>query len=573
MKITSLMLENFRSVSSPIKIDFKPITLLFGPNSAGKSSILQAFLAFREALRSNNADPRKVYGGGEDIDLGGFTSLIHGHNTSREISIRVGFTIDADGISDDSELSEQIENSKRSGLRFESGLNINKMNYKSGFVEIKTAFDHKAKTPFIKEYSVGFDNELFGTISRDFLNARIVLTLNKTNKFLVVHSTQFSENDDQMFAEWYRHLADRLRSINNGLGDGIELESDDLNSCVIPIWGKSLKIIDNETEEAEFRSYSNTLSQIFVVTGAVLQKHIDSAIYLGPMRAMPARNYEAPPTVDINRWVNGMAAWDTLCIRNQTSKDLSDFFVQQVSNFISSPKNLDLGYSLKISEGRELKNVNVILGELNRLYEDEDSTAPLVARLRSHLQDARSFLKVQLIDEKRHIPVEADDIGVGVSQVIPVVVGAMDPKHKIFFVEQPEIHIHPRVQCALADLFVEQIYSAPDKLFVLETHSEHLILRLLRRIREATEEVQKIAEGSSAQLNLLPDENKKSTPQMEFIELTQSRRKISCDQVAVIYIESDENGMSVTNIPINEDGEFNSPWPSGFFEERMDEVF
>lgn len=60
---------------------------------------------------------------------------------------------------------------------------------------------------------------------------------------------------------------------------------------------------------------------------------------------------------------------------------------------------------------------------------------------------------------------------------------ALDGKKRLIAIEQPELHIHPRLQAAIGDLFVESIQKNGHR-FIIETHSEHLILRLLRRIRE-----------------------------------------------------------------------------------------
>ncbi|MCU0284892.1 MAG: AAA family ATPase [Acidobacteria bacterium] len=76
------------------------------------------------------------------------------------------------------------------------------------------------------------------------------------------------------------------------------------------------------------------------------------------------------------------------------------------------------------------------------------------------------------------------DVGFGVSQVLPVVVLCYHmPKNSIILLEQPEIHLHPSVQAALADLFIE-IISKRDIQIILESHSEHLLRRIQRRIAE-----------------------------------------------------------------------------------------
>src|SRR6266568_2085288 len=76
------------------------------------------------------------------------------------------------------------------------------------------------------------------------------------------------------------------------------------------------------------------------------------------------------------------------------------------------------------------------------------------------------------------------DVGVGVSQVLPVVVQCFyaAPGSTVIF-EQPEIHLHPRVQAALADLLVEAA-TAGGVQFIVESHSEHFLRRLQRRVAE-----------------------------------------------------------------------------------------
>ena len=76
MKPKFLKLRNFKSIGSEAQvIELAPITLLFGPNSAGKSTVLQSLIYLREVLISGNYDPDKTTLGGEWLDLGGFRNL------------------------------------------------------------------------------------------------------------------------------------------------------------------------------------------------------------------------------------------------------------------------------------------------------------------------------------------------------------------------------------------------------------------------------------------------------------------------------------------------------------------
>ncbi len=86
--------------------------------------------------------------------------------------------------------------------------------------------------------------------------------------------------------------------------------------------------------------------------------------------------------------------------------------------------------------------------------------------------------------------VDLPDVGFGISQVLPVLVQCFyAPPGSIIIMEQPEIHLHPRAQSALADVMIDVIksrenYSARNIQLIIETHSEHFLRRLQRRIAE-----------------------------------------------------------------------------------------
>ena len=88
------------------------------------------------------------------------------------------------------------------------------------------------------------------------------------------------------------------------------------------------------------------------------------------------------------------------------------------------------------------------------------------------------------------LDLDITDVGFGVSQVLPVVVrGFLAPRDSVTLVEQPEIHLHPKMQAELADLFIEMVLGrkrqhAGRRCLVVETHSEYLLKRLRRRLAE-----------------------------------------------------------------------------------------
>lgn len=79
------------------------------------------------------------------------------------------------------------------------------------------------------------------------------------------------------------------------------------------------------------------------------------------------------------------------------------------------------------------------------------------------------------------------NVGVGVSQVLPIIVMALlAPSGSALIFEQPELHLHPKVQARLADFFLAMALQG--KQCILETHSEYLIERMRKRIAESQEE-------------------------------------------------------------------------------------
>jgi predicted ATPase len=81
-------------------------------------------------------------------------------------------------------------------------------------------------------------------------------------------------------------------------------------------------------------------------------------------------------------------------------------------------------------------------------------------------------------------PVLITDVGFGVSQILPVLALCFFvPEGSTVILEQPEIHLHPRVQAGLADALIETALVRNVQIIV-ESHSEHLLMRLQRRVAE-----------------------------------------------------------------------------------------
>lgn len=98
MPITKITIENFKGIAGRVEIPIRSITLLFGGNSAGKSTILQALLYLRELMEGRNPDADQLLAGGNGLDLGGFQEFVHGRKTENKICIGIELRLDGDGL-------------------------------------------------------------------------------------------------------------------------------------------------------------------------------------------------------------------------------------------------------------------------------------------------------------------------------------------------------------------------------------------------------------------------------------------------------------------------------------------
>ena len=146
-------------------------------------------------------------------------------------------------------------------------------------------------------------------------------------------------------------------------------------------------------------------------------------------------------------------------------------------------------------------------------------------------------MTITLIDIRTKTPVTPVDVGYGLNQLMPVIVeGVSNLPGSVICVEQPEVHLHPRLQGHISDMIIEtSLRQRPaGKQWIVETHSEMLIRRIQTRIRQG--------------------------------------RLMSSD-VSLIYVDQRPAiGSVIEVIRLDEDGDFVDEWPDGFFEEGYAEL-
>jgi hypothetical protein len=133
-----------------------------------------------------------------------------------------------------------------------------------------------------------------------------------------------------------------------------------------------------------------------------------------------------------------------------------------------------------------------------------------------------------------------ENVGSGLSQILPVVLALHTTGDSLALIEQPELHLHPKMQAQMADVILDSAKQLPRKQFFIETHSENLLLRFLRRLRET------------------------------YLGVTGTL--IYPEDMSIHQIIRDDVGSKILRLEVLESGEILESWTSGFVEIRLDDI-
>ena len=218
-----------------------------------------------------------------------------------------------------------------------------------------------------------------------------------------------------------------------------------------------------------------------------------------------------------------MGAWDAL-------QDGDDKLIDVVSDWLGDEDKLNAGYRLERKNIIEFDEADPAFVNIIQRKTDTDEVAEFL------LTGGIKKTEVVINPLNTDLQLRPHDVGVGISQVVPVVATAMAGQNRLLAIEQPELHLHPKFQAELADLFIESALGETRNLIILETHSEHLVHRFMRRIRET--------------------EQKRNSP----------RRELRTTDIAINYLSKTEGSSSISRIDVDVNGEFIQPWPDDFFD-------
>jgi predicted ATPase len=570
MKINQLRLKNFKSIGDKRQfIDFSDITMLFGANSVGKSTVIQSLIYLYEILCKGNLDPDKTDLGGESVDLGGFRNLVHMRDLNKEIEIGVRFKLE----SGDSLLSytSRLEDDLITEHGYEEARDF-LYEVHEFVLTLSIAWSERLQKVMVSSYTLTLEDPLdIADDEDDAIENPLYVTsilCSADGKMIELKGIPFtpytlqSQLDNRGDYEPLRQLHEVLNSLipdvehemlrqnvlSNRIASNKALDEEVLSwkiaeNHTFALMGQKdalpllsgLKIGEDnwreglsEEDEAGIVAISAILNTAISGTLMLATRWLENFIYIGPLREVPSRAIEpSPKTPNSSRWSKGLSAWEQL-------HSFDDKQIATINQWLGRDA-LQTGYQIDIKRYRELEENHALYTILNS---EPDLDELLV--IQSLLDEIPVKTRIALLEEQSDLEVVPTDIGVGISQLFPIVVLASIKKSGLAAIEQPELHIHPKLQTELAELFISAKKNQSSQ-FLLETHSEHLILRLLRRIREG--------ENDSKLSVLLPKD------------------------VAVNYVARGETGAEFTRLPITEDGDFEKKWPEGFFDERDQELF
>ena len=599
--ISGLRIGNFKAFSDTQHIPIRPLTLIFGPNSSGKSSLIHSLILAHHGMKKGDLDVHRTEIGGDSVDLGGFKQYIFNRDADRQvdwaielntnkfegrlgeifkpakkilIGVTIGLVFDIE-IPGDSDLFETtideifnlVEQAKKKGeevpdifVQLSELERVKKSRYQS--LKLK---DIITKKPRINTYRVDADGLPLLKMSirkSGFMRLDTVNNEHPVLKSLMEAIFESSTTTDKITEEDFDVL-------NNAISELVSKITVDTPKFLPHAIRKDDQSISKEANAllaiSKSRRKEDLLSalNIFfprivdeIIRGLteITEKQLNRFRYLGPLRSYPPRHLAFAQYHDPNWLAGGGYAWDEI----GKQPDLKD----KINEWLGNPEKLSTNYELiahhlltiddlKESHSKRVSEIedayiediqsDDFVHDINYLFE---TIYDIPKDLKTIEQNLTEIKELVLRDKRTETTVSHRDVGIGISQVLPVLASAYANKDSIIAIEQPEIHLHPGLQAELGDVFIESALGENKNTFIIETHSEHIILRLLRRIRET-------AEGT----------------------LEDGICPIAPSDIAVVYAQPTPKGAILKELRVTEEGEFRDSWPEGFFTERAKELF
>jgi len=488
--LTNITLENFKAFQKLDNLKVKPITILCGTNSCGKSSILQSILLLKQTLESKKPNQNLLLNG-RFVDLGYPEDVIFRKKIENILSF--DFTFDTKNNKSPNENVWIIP----IGL-FVQELIGGESNpfYKSHYI-----INYRISLKIVNGQKIS-ESENLRRLEIDQICVK-VLEKNKFGDKPEIVLSMKNIKDDLFKVEWSNLLV-RVKSIPNKeekISGSTRVRTQFEN--LIPASYFSLEFSD-EHEETAYLTLRNSLNLIHYL----VKDFFGLYSYIGPLRhsqKVAPGFYFGDDIVDIG---NSGENAPFLFLKDKTKLLIDHWFYDKKNDSFSSKPSVSLEgafnewFSLMEIEGFE----GVINNRIINLY-----------------------LNANKYDDTK---IDISQVGFGVSQMFPIILeGLRMKKGSTLLLEQPEIHLHPNLQMKMADYFISLALSG--KRVMAETHSDHIINRLVRRIVE--------------------DENNNLK-----------------DLIGIYFIKPSENGAIFEEVIVDENKGI-ANWPPDFFDQTASE--
>lgn len=513
--------KNYKAFDNA-KLSISPITILLGTNSSGKTSIFNLLLALDQTFGLDKTYNSALRINGPKVSMGEDINIIRDRKYQNILTIK--FDLERKDV-------EKVIHKKYYTLLWSLNILLNQIGKKNNITKLST---YKSIIHNLDE------EEIHSNLEPDFFVSLLTNTL--STDFLLNNGDLPQDISD--LKKYLNGLADSLKqciklketiikSINESknLQFGYQLHRKPRGKKVLVkensliVNGEKLIVIDVEAQKISYLGTDKI--EIF------LEK--TSPISYSGLKINPSDLESKEPNI-VEKFF-----WEVMNgLYEIVKKDFAPGMLNHVSPLRAHPQRY---YLLDESNFVTTLDANrgVDLAEILKLNKDLKEKVNKWLKqfgLAADVQELSELInKIKITQNK--LKLDITDVGFGISQVLPIITQCyLSKPGSTTLIEQPEIHLHPKMQAELADMFVEAALPTTKKLkprnFIIETHSEYLLRRLRRRI----------AEG-----------------------------KISANDVSIYFIQprggDNENGAVLQKIKIEENGDI--PWPKDFYSVGMED--
>ena len=502
--IKKVYVENFKSFDKPTIADLSQLTIIAGANSCGKSSLIQILLLLSQTLENPRSEISLDLGG-RYIQFSEFREAVFERPKNNEASFSVGFDVDLEELDIRNIQTFVLQSASR--LTRARYLNQNE-NLSQVVNQGKVRFDFRVSQsgrPFISRFLYKKDIIGVGEYKCELLRQ-------KKNYKIDYQFTPYTKKRDgdaelvkksidnilEYIASSYTNTSNKKRrlEINKLLQDNSTSHFDEIFRSLSTEFLRSSNVSKTPRLFLELASEFENIQQAIFTTpvnrSTTIQTQFEHFLFY-PIRF---------PTLDIQEnYFYEKLNEQFRGIDSETKKFLRN--IHYVGPLRAKPERAYLSTGTPIEIGNSGENAIPILwaNQNEKVFNKtkiggNSKEQKLSVAVQSWLNEFGIATSFHITKPKRVIyqaemesnsgsklMVTIADVGFGVSQLLPVIVaGLQSRKGATIILEQPEIHLHPRLQAKLADFLI--CMAELGKNIIVETHSEHLINMIRLRIIE-----------------------------------------------------------------------------------------